>query len=364
MLLLMGGAGVVTALADMFGLPGLSRQMRHADWYGLHVWDLVFPTFLFLAGVSFPFSCAKSRENGKSDASIALRILVRCVWLVVFGLVAQGGLLRLHWQTDLRVWSVLGRIGIAWACAAWLYLVCGIRTRIVISAMVLAGVYAATLFLVAPDVEALIESGKHEAIVAQLGCGPFSPVGNFGCWMDRTLTAGHIYKPLFDPEGFAGVLPAVVTALLGIFAGEIVRKGGSSATAGKACRLCACGVACLAVGYAISPVCPLVKALWSPSYVLVAGGYAFILFSLFYWLIDARGCRRGTFFFKVVGMNSLTIYLLQHFVDFSRIRDFLFGGIVSHCPVGVAPLVSALGYVACCWLLLFFLYRKQVFLRV
>ena len=348
MLFIMGGEGLVCAIATALGFPDFGESFGHAAWHGLHVMDIVFPLFLFMAGVSFPFSCAKSRARGLGGRSIALRSLKRGAMLVFLGLCCSR-LLSLDFA-HLRVWSVLGRIGVAWMVASWLYLAFGVKARIGIAAGTLAAVTAFTLCVTAPGASAPVD--------------PFSPEGNFGCWLDRTLTAGHTYRPLFDPEGFAGLLPSVVTAMLGMFAGEIVRRGGSAATGRKALELLLCGAATAILGCALAFVFPVNKALWSPSFTLVVGGISFALFALFYWIVDVRGWRRWAFFFTVIGMNAITIYMAQRVIGFKVARDFLFGGLASLFPEAWGVVVLQVGYVAVCWLFLYFLHRKGVYLKV
>ena len=348
MLFIMGGEGLLCAIAAALGFAGFGEAFGHAEWHGLHSMDIVFPLFLFMAGVSFPFSCAKSRERGLGDGRIALKSLKRGLMLVLLGLCC-GKLLSLDFS-QIRVWSVLGRIGVAWMVASWLYLVFGVKARLGIAAAILAAVTVGTIFIPAPGAAASVD--------------PFSPEGNFGCWLDRTLTAGHTYKPLFDPEGFAGLLPSVVTAMLGMFAGEVVRRGGSAATSRKALDLLSCGVVSLVLGFVLSFVFPINKALWSPSFTLVAGGISFVAFALFYWVVDVLNFRRWTFFFTVIGMNSITIYMAQRVIGFKVARDFLFGGLASLFPDAWSPVVLQLGYIAVCWLFLYFLHRKGVYLKV
>ncbi len=348
MFFIMGGEGLVYALAAAFGYPDFKAGFGHVPWHGLQFMDIVFPLFLFMAGVSFPFSCAKSRARGLGNGRIARKALWRGLTLFLLGL-CYNGLFQLDFA-HLRVWSVLGRIGLAWMVAAWLYLLLGVRARLCLAAGILALVTLFTVFVAAPGAAAPVD--------------PFSPEGNFGCWLDRTLTAGHTYKPLFDPEGFSGILPSIVTAMLGMFAGEIVRRGGMAATARKSLWLVLCGVACLALGGLLSFVFPVNKALWSPSFTLVVGGISFVAFSLFYWIIDVRGWRRWTFFFSVIGMNSITIYLAQRIVPFGRIGNFFLGGVASHLPAAVGGIVLSLGYVAVCWVFLLFLHRKKVYLKI
>ena len=348
MLFIMGGDALVCAVAALFGSPDFAQRFGHVPWHGLQFMDTVFPLFLFLAGVSFPFSATKSRLRGLTDGRIALKALRRGLTLVALGLVC-GGLLKLQFAT-LRVWSVLGRIGIAWMLAAWIFLLFKLRVRLVIALGILTAVTAFTVFVPAPGSAA--------------GVDPFSPDGNFGCWLDRTLTAGHTYKPLFDPEGFSGLLPAVVTAMLGMFAGELVCRDNRSVCGKKAAELLACGVFCALAGGALSMVFPINKALWSPSFVLVVGGYSFSLFALFYWIVDVLGFRRWAFFFTVIGVNSITIYMAQRIVNFRIVRDFFFNGFAELFPPMFGNVVKCAGYVAVCWLFLLFLHKKDVHLKV
>ena len=348
MLFIMGGEGLICSLAAAFGFTEFREAFGHAKWHGLHFMDIVFPLFLFMAGVSFPFSLAKSRERGFGDGCIALKALKRGLILVFLGLCC-GRLLSFDFA-HVRVWSVLGRIGVAWMIAAWLYLGIGVKARLGVVVGILAAVTVGTIFITAPGATPPVD--------------PFSPEGNIGCWLDRTLTAGHTYKPLFDPEGFAGFLPSIVTAMFGMFAGEIVRRGGAAATSGKALSLLACGAACLASGIALSFVFPINKALWSPSFTLVVGGISFALFAAFYWIVDVRNCRGWTFFFTVIGMNSITIYMAQRIIGFRTARDFLFSGLASLFPEAWGAVVLQVGYIAVCWAFLYFLHRKGVYLKV
>ena len=126
----------------------------------------------------------------------------------------------------------------------------------------------------------------------------------------------------------------------------------------------AAAVALLVAGLAFNGVVPVNKSLWSSTFVCVVAAYSLAMFALFYYLIDVRGWRRWTLFFRVVGLNSITIYLAQRIVGFGRISDFFLGGVASKCPEALAAVVNSAGYVAVCWLFLYFLYRKNVFLKV
>jgi len=347
---IMGGEPLLYAVATLFGVTGLHKSFGHVPWEGLQFMDTVFPTFLFMAGASFPFSAAKSLERGLSRGQVARRAVRRGVTLILLGLVYGGFLQRLNFAT-FRIPSVLGYIGFGWMCAALIYLyVRNVKARLGIAVGILAAVSLFFGLVPAPD--------------AAAGAVKFSPDWHLGCWLDRTILGAHSLTPKFDNEGFGGLLPTIVTAMLGMFAGEIVRQGGVRATGRKALSLLASSAVCLVSGLGLSLFYPIVKNLWSPSFVLVVGAYSFAMFAIFYWIVDVKGWRKWSFFFQVIGMNSITIYFAQRFVGFSSASNFFLGGLAGLLPETWGQLVLGVGYVAACWLFLLFLYRKNVFLKV
>ncbi|MGN0833439.1 MAG: acyltransferase family protein [Kiritimatiellia bacterium] len=352
MLMITGLGPLLIALCQALGFGDqcwLARQLHHVPWHGFRIEDGIFPLFLFIAGVSFPFSLARQRERGLATGRIVARIVWRGLALVFFGLLWEG-LLRFDFAT-LRIPSVLALIGCSWAAAALLYVGCGrVSVRVAVCACLLVGYAALMLFVQAPDFPS---------------ADRFSPEGNVICWLDRVLTGGHTYREHFDPEGFPRILTAMVTASLGMFAGDVVRRGAWSGNRRTAVML-ALGVALAAVGGAADAagLCPVNKALWSPSFVLLAGGCSFVAFALFYWIVDVRGWRRWTFVLRVVGMNSITIYLAQRMLGFRVATDFFFGGAAGLCGPAWGAVVTSFGHVAVCWLFLYFLYRRKVFLKV
>lgn len=347
---IMGGDHLVYVVAALCGYPAFEKTFGHVAWEGLQFMDTVFPTFLFMAGVSFPFSLAGSLKRGLSRGQVARRALRRGITLMLLGIVYWGFLKRLDFAT-FRIPSVLAYIGFGWMVAAWIYLyVRSVAGRIAVAVLILTAVTLFFGLVPAPDAAA-------DAV-------RFSAQWHFGCWLDRTVLGPHALTPLFDNEGFAGLMPTVVSAMLGMFAGDIVRHGGIAATGRKALHLLGCAALCAGLGFALSAFYPIVKNLWSPSFVLVVGGYSFALFALFYWIIDVRGCIRWSFFFRVIGMNSITIYLAQRFVGFRGAAEFFLGGLAGLLPAALGQLLLAAGYIAVCWLFLLFLYRKNVFLKI
>ena len=341
----------------------LARQMTHTTWDGLYHHDTIFPLFLFIAGLAFPFSCAKRRARGWSDGRIACDILRRVVILFFLGLVYNGLL-----AGTLRMGAVLSRIGVAWGVAALLYLRVGWRGRLGVAVGILVGYWMLLWLCPAPDRFALAIPKEFAA----WGNGPFSLVGNLSGWIDRHWMPGVLPHngSLCDNQSALGYIPAVATALLGLFCGEFVRST-RGRLSGDRQTLAMLGWAAvelllgLWVAYGFGEMSFSVnKKLWSSSFVLVVGAYSTAIFALFYWFIDVRRWWRRTLFLRVVGMNAITIYLAQKVVGFNQANKFLFDGLWSFFPAAWHEPLMAFSYMAICWLFLYCLYRKGIFLRV
>ena len=355
MLFIMGFASFLTLTLAALGcrLEWLEEQFRHVAWHGLRFEDTIFPLFLFLAGVSWPFSLAKRRARGDSTAAILRKIVSRGLTLALLGFVYNG---VLKFDFPNMVWgAVLTRIGIAWALAAALSVFAGTRTRIGIAAAILLAHWAICVLVAAPD--------------APAGADPLSVEGCFAGWLDRTLLPGRLTQPgLISNQGVLSTFPAVVTAMLGVFAGELLRR--TDLSGGRKAALLAAGAAglvCAGIGVAFGfgrYSMPFNKILWSSSFVLAVGGYSAAMLALFYWLIDVKGWWRRTLFFRVIGMNSITIYMANGIMGFGLFATFFFGGVAGLLPDAWGKALLAGATVGFEWLFLYFLYRKEVFLRV
>lgn len=348
MFFIMGGGALFAGLATCCPIPffqAIARQMEHVPWHGVAFEDMIFPLFLFIAGISFPYSLEKQKACGMSSAAIYRKVIRRGLVLVLLGCI-YNGLLDFDFA-HLRYTSVLGRIGLSWMFAALLFLNVRTRVRLGVVALLFIGYWALLACFPAPD-------GNGD---------PFSMEGSLVGYVDRMFLPGQLYLGIHDPEGLLGIIPAVGTASLGMLTGEWIKREGLPELRKVALLACA-GVVLVVVGWIWDLVFPINKNLWTSSFACLVGGISMLLFALFYYLIDVRHCHRWTLFFRVIGMNSITIYLAQRFIDFDYTGRSLFGGLASLFPESFQPLILALAYIAVCWGFLYLLYRQRIFLKV
>jgi predicted acyltransferase len=350
---IVGGHGILLALfklTEWGWLGAIDSQLKHVEWHGFLPYDLIFPLFLFMAGVSTPYSLTRRLTEG-ARGEVIRKVVQRGLILVLLGIIYNNGL---QWKglENMRLGSVLGRIGLA-GMFAQLIFVLNYETPKRLWAWlagILLGYWAMLSFGHAPG----------------FAPGDLTMEGNFASYVDRFLLPGKLHKGIHDPEGLLAVLPAIGNALLGILAGLWLRRSSEEVSGDrKAAGLAVAGLALLAVGGLWSFAFPLNKNLWTSSFVLWTCGWASLLLASFYWIIDVRGWARGLgAFFAVIGMNSVLIYMSGKFVSFDFTGQALFGGLARAFPPAVASVVLVTGIFAVKWLLFWFLKRHKVFLRV
>jgi len=373
MLFIMGFSGLVTAVAwccsSLEYVPfvksnAVALQMHHVAWEGLRVYDMIFPTFIFIAGISFPFSFARQAARGDSPLKIHLRLVKRMLLLVALGVV-YNGLFKLDFP--LRYGSVLGKIGIAWFVAALAYVHLGLKARIGFCVTLLVGYCLAMHLFVAPD--------------APAGVDGFSRLGCLSGWLERVAMPGKLHGGNFDGAGWFVDIMAASSAMFGMFTGDLLRSPRFSGTR-KTLLMLGGAAGLMALGLAAVPVCPIVKKIWSPTFALVCGGIDLAVLAGLYWLMDVKGWRAWAFPLRVIGLNAIAVYLFQKIFDVFALTRFFVGTseiIQKHviggkplayglCGLCASPAVSLalywLGYVLVCWLVLYFLYRQKIFLKV
>jgi len=351
---IMGGESIFSALAALTGWPILqwwAGQLEHVPWSGFHAYDMIFPLFLFIAGISFPFSLAKRYATAADRPKLYRHIITRGLLLVLLGIIYNNAI-RFDFA-HMRYASVLGRIGLAWMFAALIFShTSSVKSRGIWLCGILLSYWALLAAFPAHDL------GPN--------FGPFSPQGNLAGHLDRILLPGKFCCYTYgDSEGILSAIPAIGTALLGMLTGQFVLSPYlRDQPIRKVLYLAVSAIALIGTGALWNLAFPINKYLWSSSFVCFVGGLSLLLFTLFYLIIDVWQFKRWTTFFAVIGMNSIAIYLAKEIIDFKHAADFFFGGVYTLLPANGHNLAEAVGTFAAAWLFLYFLYKKKVFFKV
>lgn len=321
-------------------------QLDHPAWNGFHFYDLIFPMFLFMAGVSVPFSVGRALESGASRKKMLWRVVKRGIILVIFGIIYNNGL-NIKPIAEVRFGSVLGRIGMAYMFAAIIYLYAAERWQIFWFWFFIIVYWLLLKFLSAPGFPA----------------GDLTMPGNFASYVDRCLLPGRLYLGIHDPEGIFSTIPAISTGLLGILTGITLKKTGMSQMK-KVARMAIVGVIFLVLAWIWNLDFPVNKNLWTSSFVLNVGGISLLLMALFYYIIDVKGHVKWAFFFKVIGMNSILIYMSTRFIGWEHINNAFFNWLFQLIGNPWNAVAAAITYLGIKWLFMYVLYRQKIFLRV
>ena len=358
-------------------------EMRHAAWNGMTATDLVFPTFLFVVGVSIVFSVQARLARGERTGQLAWHTVRRTVILILFGLVVNN--FPYFHLAHMRFYGVLQRIAVCYLIVELFYLFDRrVWTKIALLGVVLLGYWVLVRWVPVPgagvpgkDVPFL---DKDQNIVA---------------WVDRQLMPGHLYEDwdpkdparfhnVRDPEGLLSDIPAIGTALLGLLTGLWLRS--SKSVKQKATGLAAGAAACLAAGFLWSIWFPLNKKMWTSSYVLAAAGWSLAAFAIIYWAIEVRG-RGRTGWSKalawpwlVFGSNAIAAYMISELldgcVDLTHIKIDYMGKLIDpiwYWNLKVVPWIPyggwgafaySVSYALVCFIPVWLLYRKRIFLKV
>ena len=346
---LIGGQGLVLALAAYAQWPWLQNfadELHHPDWDGFVWWDLVMPLFMFVSGVTIPLSITRKLKLGESRWRLYRRLLRRVCLLMLLNFIGYGALRHLNWH-EMRYTGVLARIGVAYFFAALIVMHTSPRRQFLWVTGILLGYWAAMALIPVPDI----------------GAGVFTKEGHLAGYIDRHLQPGIILGGLYDRLGWFSNITATVTVLLGALAGNWLCTQSRRGLA-KAAGLLVVGVVMWAVAQLWVLVLPFNTKFWSPTYVLVAGGWSLILLALFYLVIDVWQCRRWAFFFVVIGLNPITVYFIRYPVDFFPITQYFCEGAIALAAEAVQPVLWAACTLGIVWLAPYFLYRHKIVLRV
>ena len=329
-------------------IGGIATQLDHVDWRGFHFYDLIFPLFVFIVGVSIVFSLSK-RSNESSRGEVTLQVFRRALILYLFGLFTYEGIA--HGVAQIRLLGVLQRIAICYFFGALAFLYLKPRQRVALCAILLVGYWAVMTFVPVPGV----------------GAGNFEEGKNLANYIDRQYLPLRKWDGDHDPEGLLSTLPAIASCLLGIFAGTLLRRD-DLADQKKVRILLGCGAASVILGFLWGLQFWVVKKIWTSSFVLVAGGFSAILLGLFYQIIDVSKKQWWATPFLWIGTNAIAVYMLAHCVKLNVLAERLVGGEIqknlNSMQAGLGDLLVA--FVALSFAVLFcrFLYRRRIFLKV
>lgn len=325
-------------------MPGaLEAQFEHVEWVGFAAWDLIMPLFLFIVGVSMPLAYTRRLEQGQSKRDLYLHLLRRVAILWVLGMIAQGNLLsfdlgRLHLYSN-----TLQAIASGYAIATVIILNVGVLWQAVSAVALLVLYWALLQFVPIPG---------HAA-------GTLEQHANLAMLVDETILGrfrdGTTYTWILSSITFAS------TVLLGAMAGHILRSGKAART--KAGWLLGMGVAGLALGLLWSFQFPIIKHIWTSSFVLYAAGWSFLLLGMFYIVMDVLKFRRWAFGFVVIGANAIVAYMVGEFISARFVEHLVFREYAAKMPAAAAFSVAVLVF-GSLWLALYLMYRKKIFVRI
>jgi predicted acyltransferase len=341
------GDAFFVALLTLINTPfclKLATQLDHPAWAGFRFYDIIFPLFLFIMGVAMPLSITRRLERGDSRKKLYLHILRRTLLLFLLGLIYNG---LFNFDFAHQRWSgVLQRFAITYLFASLIVMNFKNRGQLFWAAGITIAYWFVLLLVPAP--------GYHAY--------DLSPEGNLCGYIDRCFLPGSFccYQ-LGDNEGILTMFPAIANVLFGVLAGRWLL--GTRRDMIKIRNLSVTGACFIAGGLLWSLVFPVNKYLWTGSYVLLTAGISFLLLCLFFWVIDVKGYKKWAFPFVVIGLNPITIYVLQGIFDFGIIANIFIHGFVDDLG-SFKPVFFAFCVILVKWFFLYFLYRKNVFLSV
>ena len=315
----------------------ISSQLHHVDWEGFTLWDIIMPLFMFMSGITIPFSMRKFKDS--PDRSFYLRLLKRFSLLFLCGWIVQGNILAFEIDRFHVFSNTLQAIAVGYVASALVYVHFRPRNQIII----MSGLFLAYLL-------AFVFTGMN-----------LDPETNVAMMVDEAVLGrfrdGTQYTWILSSLNFA------VTVMLGCFAGQIVRAGGDEATSRKAAAMALTGAGLVAAGLLMSLFFPIIKKIWSSSMTLYSGGICFLLMAAVYYLVDVKKIWKGADWLLFFGTNSIAAYMLGKAVDLSSVPESLLYGF-EHLVPEMYPLVLVAGEILLLFLILRHMYHKDIFLKL
>ena len=347
---IIGGGTVFRSLDGIFNHPVtafIGKQLKHVEWLGFHFEDLIMPLFIFIVGVAVPFSISNRLKRGQSRARICLHIVKRTAVLYLLGVMLGSGGLHFNWPGMDWV-GVLQRIAVCYFFAALLLMRTKWQTQAIVAGAILLLYWAALTLVPVPG---------HDA-------GIITPEGYLPAYIDQQFLPGKIHEAFYgygDSNGILPTLASISTVLLGTLTGHWLRSNRPNNH--KVAGLALAGLISLSVGYVWGLVFPVIRLLWTGSMVLFAAGLSLLLLALFYWLIDIRGYKKWAFGFVVIGMNAIAVFTASRLFAAHRIGRIFVGGLSKWCGEWNG-FINAVAGVTVIWLVLWWMYRRKLFIKI
>lgn len=330
---------------------GISNQLHHSVWNGFTFYDLIFPLFIFIAGVSMAFSYSSTTPaNADVKRKRYYQLIKRTILLILFGMVVNGAL-KFEGYEYTRFASVLGRIALACFFAALIYLNSNTRWQIVWFIVILVGYWLLMKFVPVPG---------H-------GAGALTPDGNLASFIDQHFLPGKLHRKVYDPEGLLSTIPAIGTAMLGLFTGTFLLPENlrNWSSVKKMMVMFGAGIALILLALLWNLDFPINKNMWTSSFTLYTGGWSLVILAAFYGVIDIAGYKRWCEPLVWIGTNSILIYIMAHgLVNFLYTSQFVFGGMIKSIPEIWHRSILWTGVLLIQLLLLRFSYRRKIFFKL
>lgn len=329
---------------------------RHTDWEGFSTWDLSMPLFLFMSGVTIPYSFAKYQCDHKNMSPVYCRLFRRFILLWLLGLICHGNLLSFDNNRLSLFSSPLQAIAIGYVISTILFVRTNWKYQVFVALFLLLTFWCAMEF----------------CSVGGYGNGNYSEHGNFAEGVDILVLGKYretaqlvdgkiIMNPAYSYTWILSSLNFIVTVLSGALVGQLLKS--EIPQIKKLVDIIVCGLLMVIIGRLMGFVHPIIKHIWTSSMVLVSSGYCFMLMGLFYYFIDCRGWNKHLTLLKIYGMNSITAYVLSSVFVFSSFSKYFLFGIEEIAGVH-HPMIIMLGNVLIVFLLLLLLYRNKIYIRV
>jgi predicted acyltransferase len=340
-----GGTAILMGLGKVIHRPFFDRfldQFSHVPWQGLHLYDLIWPLFMFIMGVAIPLSITSRRANGATDRSLLLHAVRRAIILFFLGTITQGNLLLFDLSKFRPCYSVLHGLAAGYLIATVVALKVKPSRHVAVIGGFLLAYWALVMLIPVPG----------------FGAGVLTPQGNAATYIDQLVLGRFHYG---ENTWFLSYLGFGASVLLGVLAGQVLQS--NLAQGKKILRLLLMGSVSLVVGFVWSLWFPVIKLMWTSSYVLISGGISFLVMALFYWIMDVRGYKKWAFGFVVIGMNAIFVYFTTEVFDFRLIGNVLVGHLLPRLGRWDS-LVEASAAFAVVWFILYWMYRKREFVRI